>query len=336
MPTKAQPLAKQSSSAIATRSADSFLMFKQPEYMVGMHPLGTLQPLVGNEAGFFVKQETLATCNWTATEDDFDEGTVLWNHTHRFRTGARDQGHFFTNPNLCFVLQSGILIVEEGPDTKQRILGDFNDEELKRRFELDKLEVAEGRKKNRELNTRTKYLVFILTKDYKPAHERPIVLTTKGLVSVELNNNLQEFNKEMDKCLSVYLQNTAMKFDQRVSATRVFRPTLEIGNRGDNNVTVVCIDNFVRPSYATKEEAFTSLDLLTIPESDWQKIWDIQDDPFYQDYINVHSNQDAAKLKGAYGLADGVSLKPAGFQDQAALPSANIPENNPTGEDASL
>ena len=336
MPTKAQSLAKQSSSAIAPRTADSFLIFKQPEFMSGMHPLGTLQPLVGNDAGFFVKQETLATCNWTANEDDFDEGSVFWNHSHRFRTGARDQGHFFIKPRLQFILQYGILIVEEGPDTKQRILGDFNNEDLKRLFELDKLEVAEGRKKQRQYNTRTKYLVRILNKDNKPAHERPIVLTTKGLVSVELNNHLQEFNKEMDKCLSMQLGIGAMKFDPRVTATRVFMPTLEIGNRGDNNVTVVCIEDFVRPSYATKEEAFASLDVLTIADSDWQEVWDIQNDPFYQDYINVHSNQDAAKLKGAYGLADGVNLKPAGFQDQAALPSANITENNPTGEDASL
>ena len=55
-------------------------------------------------------------------------------------------------------------------------------------------------------------------------------------------------------------------------------------------------------------------------------------DPYFADYINIHSRQDGAKLNGAYGLVDGVSLKPAGVVDAPALPAVS----NDTGEDSSL
>ena len=56
------------------------------------------------------------------------------------------------------------------------------------------------------------------------------------------------------------------------------------------------------------------------------------EDPYFADYINIHSKQDGAKLNGAYGLVDGVSLKPAGVVDAPALPAVS----NDTGEDSSL
>ena len=38
----------------------------------------------------------------------------------------------------------------------------------------------------RRFSTRTKYLVNVLTKDNKPAHEVPLVLTFKGIANQEI------------------------------------------------------------------------------------------------------------------------------------------------------
>jgi hypothetical protein len=334
--TKAAP-----TGTITERSANSFMMFKEPEHVTGVQPLGTLQPLVnGSDGGFFVKMETVNACRWLAQKDDFHPEDVIWNHNHRFNNGARELGHFFTKPRLQLIHTSDILICEEGQDTKQRLVGDFSKDQygsyrypdVVREFELDKQEVIEGRRKSRRFNTRTKYLVRLLTKENRPAHEAPIVLTTKGLVSVEMNKHISEFRKEMEKCLSTYLDMMAMTFDNKFHVTCAFCPTLIVDNRGEQNVPVVCVEEFVGPSYLTKEESFTSLSALTIPDEDREKAWEIMNDPYFADYINIHSRQDGAKLNGAYGLVDGVSLKPAGVVDAPALPAVS----NDTGEDSSL
>jgi len=341
MPTS-KALAKATpSGTITARSENSFLMFKAPELVTGVQPLGTLQPLVnGGDGGFFIKMETVNACRWIASKEDFDEDAVIWNHNHRFNNGARDLGHFFTKPRLQLFHISDILIVEEGQDSKQRILGDFSKDangnyrypDLVYQFELDKQEVIEGKRKSRRFNTRTKYLVRLLTKENRPAHEAPIVLTTKGLVSVEMNKHVTEFRKEMEKCLSTYLDMMAMTFDKKFHVTCAFCPTLIVDNRGEQNVPVVCVEEFVGPSYSTKEEAFASLSALTIPDEDREKAWQIMEDAYFADYINIHSKQDGAKLNGSYGLVDGVSLKPAGITNAPALPAEAVV----TGEDASL
>jgi len=328
--------------AITTRSENSFLMFKEPEYVTGVQPFGTLQPLVnGGDGGFFIKTETINACRWITDKDDFEPDSVIWNHNHRFNNGQRDQGHFFTKPRLQIIHVSEILIAEEGQDTKQRIVGDFSKNEYGGyrysdavfAFELDKQEVAEGKRKQRRFNTRTKYLVRLLNKHNRPAHEAPIVLTTKGLVSVELNKHVSEFRKEMEKCLSTYLDMMAMTFDKKFHVTTVFCPSLIVDNRGEQNVPVVCIEEFVHPLYTNKEEALTSLSALTIPDEDRAKAWELMDDEYFKDYINFHSTQDAAKLNGAYGILDGISLKPANTTTEVkVLPS----RNEITGEDASL
>jgi hypothetical protein len=341
MPTTKAITKAASSGTITERSANSFLMFKEPDFVTGVQPLGTLQPLInGSDGGFFVKMETVNACRWLAQKEDFHPDDVIWNHNHRFNNGARELGHFFTRPRLQIIHISDILICEEGQDTKQRIVGDFSKDEYGNYrypdavsvFESDKQEFIEGRRKSRRFNTRTKYLVRLLTKENRPAHEAPIVLTTKGLVSVEMSKHISEFRKEMEKCLSTYLDMMAMTFENKFHVTCVFCPTLIVDNRGEQNVPVVCVEEFVGPSCSTKEEAFASLAALTIPDEDREKVWEIMTNPYFADYINIHSKQDGIKLNGAYGLADGVSLKPAGVIDAPALPAVS----NDTGEDSSL
>jgi hypothetical protein len=56
----------------------------------------------------------------------------------------------------------------------------------------------------------------------------------------------------------------------------------------------------------------------------------------FEDYINIHAQQDAKRLKGSYGMADGVNILPAN-RTVEAVDVKSLPNRNPdTGEDSSL
>ena len=59
------------------------------------------------------------------------------------------------------------------------------------------------------------------------------------------------------------------------------------------------------------------------------------DDPWYQDYINQHSLQDATKLNGAYGQAPGLHILPKSVESDSVDVQAT-PLNADTGENSSL
>ena len=319
---------KPAKSALAKRSFDSFAIFKDPEYITGIQGLGTLQPLHNTQQAYWaVKEESWKTCKWTATESDFEKGSVLWNHAHRFQqSGAIEKMHGFLNPRLQIIFASNILVVDDlildrDGKSKNIIVGDLSMPEVEAAFKADQEKGKKDPNYKRQYSTRTKYLVNILTKDNTPAHEVPLVFTVKGLASVDLSGNIRDFRTEMEKCLSVALDMDAgVKFDNRVRSITVFAPTLSIKNLGANNNAVCAVDSFEKPDYSTKELAQESLLRLTVPDEARAETWKQMDDEFLGDYINKHSRQEAAKLGGAYGIAEGVpALMPQGT---AALPAS--------------
>lgn len=101
--------------------------------------------------------------------------------------------------------------------------------------------------------------------------------------------------------------------------------------RGANNVEICAVESFDIPDYSTTEDAIESLGRLTIPDEDRESTWKFQD--MMSDYINMHSAQDAQRLKGSYGMANGVEILPANRTvDAVALPAVNAD----TGEDSAL
>ena len=86
-----------------------------------------------------------------------------------------------------------------------------------------------------------------------------------------------------------------------------------------NDTEVVNIVDYVLPDLSSLERAQESLLELTIPDSDWEKTWQMQEDKALQNYIMAHSEQDAARLNGAYGVAAGVTLLPEHVQQQQRL-----------------
>ena len=102
-------------SKLAKRSFDSFEMFKDPQYVTGIQGLATLQPLNNTQIAYWaIKEENWKLCKWTAEETDFEKGSVIWNHKHRFQTtGAIDTMHAFVKPRIQILHASNILVVDD-------------------------------------------------------------------------------------------------------------------------------------------------------------------------------------------------------------------------------
>ena len=331
--------------AISKRSFDSFDIFKDPEYITGIQGLGTLQPLVDDREGvayFGVKQENWKTCKWTATEKDFEKGSVLFDDVHVFRNRQKERMHKFIAPRLQIIHASNILIVDDNitdPKTgksKNIIVGDLSMEGVKEAFEKDQKAqqkaLLEKEPYVRQYSTRTKYLINILTKENKPAHEVPIVLTLKGLASVDLSEKMREFQIKMDKCLSAAQGlGSGVKFDRRVKSLYVFIPTLSAQTKGSMQNEICAVESVRLPEYTDQASAQAEILELTIPDEARDKTWEQLEDSFLGDYINRHSAQEAAKLHGAYGIADGVpALMPQGSVQ--VLPAELSKRKEDTGE----
>jgi hypothetical protein len=328
-------------SALATRGLDSFKLFQAKEFVSGYQNLVTIQPLNKSKVrGWFVRKADLDTCGWTATEDEFANGSVIWNYKQTFGMAPNtsvEEGLNFTEPRVQILLRSP-LMVEETTGMRQTI-GTFEDPEVKTMFENDKiasdLANSKGEMYKRKYSVRTKYLVYILTQDNKRAHKIPMVLTLKGLNGTDVSDKVKLYEKEMSKCLSKALDSEVpLAFNEKFYATTVFIPVLANEMRGANNVEICAIESFDIPEYSSQEDAVESLGRLSIPDEDRESTWKYQE--MFDDYINQHSRQDAQRLGGAYGIKDGVQILPVSRTTDAVDVKALPARDELTGEDQSL
>jgi hypothetical protein len=325
--------------AIATRGIKSFQLFQSKEFVSGYQNLVTIQPLNKSKTrGWFVSNSDLDTCGWSATEDQFAKGSVIWNYKHVFGTVPNtsiDEGLNFTEPRIQVLLRSPLMVAEASG--KHMTIGTFDDPDVNRLWDGDKtasdLANSLGNMYKRKYNVRTKYLVYILTKDNVRAHKVPMVLTLKGLNGMDAAEKIKLYEKEMSKCLSKALSaEVPLSFNEKFYATTVFTPVLVNDMRGSNNVEICAIESFDLPDYSTEEAAIESLNRMSIPDEDRESTWKFQE--LFADYINQHSKQDADKLGGAYGIKEGVEILPASRGvEPLQLKSAQDPM---TGEDDSL
>jgi hypothetical protein len=328
-------------SALATRGLDSFRLFQSKEFVSGYQNLVTIQPLNKSKTrGWFVRKSDLDTCGWSATEDQFAKGSVIWNYKQTFGMAPNtsvEEGLNFTEPRLQILLRSP-LMVEETTGMRQTI-GTFENPDVKELFEADKiasdLANSKGEMYKRRYSVRTKYLVYVLTEDNKRAHKIPMVLTLKGLNGTDVSEKVKLYEKEMSKCLSKALDaEVPLSFNEKFYATTVFTPILANEMRGANNVEICAIESFDIPDYRTQEDAIESLNRFSIPDEDRESTWKFQE--LFNDYINQHARQDADKLNGAYGIKAGVEILPVSRTVDAVDVKA-LPARDPmTGEDADL
>ena len=331
----------QKTAALATRGLDSFKLFQSKEFVSGYQNLVTIQPLNKSKTrGWFVRKSDLDTCGWSATEDQFAKGSVIWDYKQTFGMAPNtsvEEGLNFVEPRVQILLRSP-LMVEETTGMRQTI-GTFEDPEVKIMFENDKiasdLANSKGEMYKRKYSVRTKYLVYILTQDNKRAHKIPMVLTLKGLNGTDVSDKVKLYEKEMSKCLSKALDSEVpLAFNEKFYATTVFIPVLANEMRGANNVEICAIESFEIPDYSSQEEAVASLNRLSIPDEDRDSTWKYQE--MFEDYINQHSRQDAQRLGGAYGIKDGVQILPVSRTTDAVDVKALPARDELTGEDQSL
>ena len=328
-------------SALATRGLESFKMFQSKEFVSGYQNLVTIQPLNKSKTrGWFVRKSDLDTCGWTATEDQFAKGSIIWNYKQTFGMAPNtsiEEGLNFTEPRLQVLLRSP-LMVEETSGMRQ-VIGSFDNPNVKELFEADRiasdLANSKGEMYKRRYSVRTKYLVYVLTQDNKRAHKIPMVLTLKGLNGTDVSDKVKLYEKEMSKCLSKALDSEVpLAFNEKFYATTAFVPVLANEMRGANNVEICAIESFEIPDYSSQEAAVESLNRLSIPDEDRESTWKFQE--MFGDYINIHAKQDAQKLGGAYGIKEGVEIQPVSRITDAVDVKA-LPGRDPvTGEDANL
>jgi hypothetical protein len=287
-----------------------------------------------------VRNSDLDTCGWNATESDFASGSVVWNYKQTFGMAPNtsvEEGLNFVEPRIQILLRSP-LMVEETTGMRQ-VIGSFDKPEVKELFEADKLASdlanSKGEMYKRKYSVRTKYLVYLLTKDNKRAHKIPMVLTLKGLNGTDVSEKVRMYEKEMSKCLSKALDSEIpLAFNEKFYATTIFAPVLANEMRGANNVEICAIESFDIPDYSNQDEAIKSLNRLSIPDEDRESTWKFQE--LFNDYINQHAKQDAEKLGGAYGIKEGVQILPVSRTMDAVEVKA-LPSRDPmTGEDDSL
>ena len=290
-------------------------MFNDKKFVSGYQPLVTMQALnKSKKRGWFIRNSELGNCDWTATEDDFEKGSVIFDYEQTFGMPpktTKEKGLNFQAPRVQILLRSP-LMVEETSGMK-RVIGTFDDENVKEIFDNDKvasdLASSKGEMRKRGYIVRTKYLVYVLTKENKRAHKIPIVLTIKGLNGTDLNEKLKMYEKEMSKCLSKALDTEVpMQYNEQFYATTVFCPQLSNEERGTNNIEICAVESFDIPEYQNQDAAIESLDRLSIPDDDRESTWHLQE--MYTDYINQHAKQTASRLDGTYGIKEGVEILP--------------------------
>lgn len=309
----------QSNVGAITRKFSAFQVFNRPEMITGIKGFITIQPLnKSKEAGWFMDFSDLDTCKWNATESDFKSGRLIYDYTHKFGRGdnrTEKRGILFVNPKLQVIMKSTLLI--EDKTDRNRIKGSYAD--LQNEYEADR----ELPSQDRKYNTRVKYLVHVLKEDNTPAHEKPIVLTLKNLNSVDMDKKFKAYMDHMQKALSIAMgENHPLLRGPQYVGICVFDCKLGFECVGMNDTEVVNIVDYVLPDISTPENAQQSLLDLTIPDTHWERTWEMQEDKALQNYIMAHSEQDAARLNGAYGVAPGVTLLPEHVsQAQSRLPA---------------
>ena len=325
--------------ALATRTMSDFDVFD--ECVAGYQTFATLQILnKTKKRGWFLNNDQLKSCGWTATIKDFEKGSVIFDYEHRFgmgNTGPTTNGINFQAPRIQILWVSPLAI--EATENGMTI-GTFEDPDAKEAFDADKVAAELADSKNemykRKYVVRTKYLIYIMTKDNKRAHEHPLVLSVKGLNGTDLAEKHKLFRKEMDNCWSKFKNFSApMAMNDKFHACTIFQPTLAADMRGSRQNEICAIESFEIPGYETQEEAAASIDKFMVPTDEFQSTWEMQET--YSDYYVQHAQQTARRLNGAYGIKEGVNILPASAESTSTtVDVVSAPARDELGADSTF
>lgn len=302
----------------------------------GISKMATLQVLNRQTCGLFLKDSEMLNAGWKASAKDFEKDSVKFAHTHKFglKADSAETGILFIKPRLCIVLQSPILV--EDTQNGNLLIGELSNPTVKELWDADKAlseeKEAQGAslaESKRRYTARTKSLVYVITKNGNIAHTNPLIMTCKGLSSMEFFSKDSGYGRFMTEASHAHsealgLPITNISYDAKFYMQLIWQPTLDRGIRGKNGNEICVVESQASPTAETLESFTVSEDVMTFFES-------IGAIPGIESFYLTHAQKEAKLLGGRYGVAPGYlagSGETVLLEESVSAPPALNPGND--------
>ena len=212
---------------------------------------------LSDEKALFLKKEEMDRCGWHGDVADFPNASE---EEYEFRDGTVKDGIMFRTPRL--ILLRGAQNTdptfleknEEGPDGKNKstIMGFYED--AKYLWDNWKTDNA-GSAKSSPFKVRRIMLVYLVDKNGKAVHSKPVVLSLGGGAQ---KNFVERYSQFLEQLESSYAKATgdrnAEGFGEKMCASVIWTPTFGVTKFGDFGAKVLSPNKWVEPTPDTLEE----------------------------------------------------------------------------------
>ena len=209
---------------------------------------------LSDEKALFLKKEEMDRCGWHGDVDDFPNASE---ETYEFRDGTVKEGIMFRTPRLILIRGAQntdptfLEKNEEGPDGKNKstIMGFYED--AKYLWDNWKTENAGGSKSS-PYKVRRIMLVYLVDKNGKAVHSKPVVLSLGGGAQ---KNFVQKYSQFLEQLESSYAKATgdtnAEGFGEKMCASVIWTPTFGVTKFGDFGAKVLSPNKWLEPTPKT-------------------------------------------------------------------------------------
>lgn len=218
------------------------------------------------QCGLFLKEKVLARIGWTGTPDMFPAAE---DYTHTYNNGDTDKGVFFKTPRMM-VLHCGfrkdVTFIEnsdkggiEGLYPRDSYL--YDDWEEKNPGKMSPY-------KRRRL-----ILMYLVTKEGKPVHKKPLLLSVHGGASNLFTDAYGTFIEQLEAAFAEWSgMKSSTGFDPKQTAAAIFTPTFGSQLYGENQKSWIAFPKqWVVPTAKTVENFFpTSDENIDFIEEVWE------------------------------------------------------------------
>ena len=276
----------------------------------GFSKMATLQVLNRQTCGLFLKDSEMLNAGWTATAKDFEKDSVKFGHTHKFglKADSAETGILFIKPRLCIIFQSPVLV--EDTQDGNLLIGELSNPTIKELWDADKAlseeKVAQGAslaEAKRRYAARTKSLAYVITKNGNVAHTNPLILSCKGLNSVEFFSKSSGYGRFMTEVGHAYsgmmgMPITNVSYDSAFYMQFIWEPKFSRDTRGSNGNEICVIEAQASPTAETLESFAVNEQVMEFFES-------LAVIPGIESFYLTHAQKEAKLLGGRYGVAPG-------------------------------
>ena len=208
-----------------------------------------------DEKALFLKKEEMDRCGWhgdvtdfpNASEEEYEFGDTTVKDGIMFRTPRLIMLRGAHNTDPTFLEKS-----EKDPLTKKdkvTIMGFYEDA----KYLWDN-----WKEENRELGKSSPFrvrrimLVYLVNKDGKPAHNKPLVLSLGGGAQKNFVEKYSQFLEQLESCYAKATGDTnAEGFGEKMCASVIWTPTFGIAKYGGFDAKVLSPNKWVEPTTST-------------------------------------------------------------------------------------